>query len=155
MRTLREDSEDLFDDGELKKLDQPGPKCCKLYTPKARYDCKKCGACCGSFFVGQQGILRVPVLPKDVERLPRAFRRHLVKYFDGRLMIKATKRGGKFRCPALRGRIGRDPHCTIYNRRPFNCRYYEVDTYECNMARFEQGLPARWPREAGELVLGG
>lgn len=119
---------------------------------KPIYDCKKCGVCCGAFFVGPAGIMRVEISSDDIKRLPLAFRKHLVKYGDGQDMIKAVMRGGKPRCPALRGRLRRNPSCAIYSRRPFNCRYFEPDDITCRMARFEYGMPLKpQPTLAGDL----
>lgn len=135
------------EDARKMKLKQDGPGCCIRHKPP--YDCKKCGACCAGVYVGPSGVLRIAVTEEDQKRLPLSFRKHLVEYYDRRMMIQAVRRKGVYRCPALRGRIGRGTRCTIYNRRPFNCRYFEVGTSGCHAARYEYGLPIH----STELVL--
>jgi hypothetical protein len=44
-------------------------------------------------------------------------------------------------CVALHGPVGGSCGCTIYERRPNNCRQFEVGSSLCEAARTEAGLP--------------
>jgi Fe-S-cluster containining protein len=87
--------------------------------------------------------MRIQLKPYDIAKLPKSYKKRLTKYEGGWTALKAVKRNGKYRCPALRGRVGKDTRCAIYKNRPFNCKYFEMDAELCRMARFEYGMPLR------------
>jgi Fe-S-cluster containining protein len=65
---------------------------------------------------------------------------------DTLLCMEGTDRAPP-RCVALRGEIGRDVRCTIYEMRPSPCRdyaphgFFGIENAECNGARARHGLP--------------
>lgn len=96
--------------------------------------CVTCGACCASFRVSFHWSEADPVqggrVPLDlVEPVGSLF-----------LCMKGTSvRGG--RCDALRGEIGREVACSIYDCRSTTCREFGDDLDRCDHARAQHGLP--------------
>ena len=76
-------------------------------------DCKRCGACC----IDQL----LPLVPDD--QVP-------IHMINGAVM---GTQGG--RCIALRGRLGIDPRCSIYDQRPMVCRVFPPGSQQCHTIR--------------------
>jgi Fe-S-cluster containining protein len=96
------------------------------------YNCVECGACCASF--------RVDFHPSDGEaqggRVPESL-------YDELNVSIARMRGtddAQPRCRALRGRIGEQVSCFIYDERPDPCREFEAGSEACLRARRRHGL---------------
>jgi hypothetical protein len=99
------------------------------------YDCRTCGACCAPEIILP---FYVTLRANDLARLTPEFRERNV----ARASL-LTKRDpiGRCVCVALRGTIGRRCSCSIYERRPDECRKLEEGTAECRRARKQAGLP--------------
>jgi len=110
----------------------------------------ECGACCASF--------RVAFYWREAESKD-AYKAVPAGYFEeldsmSRCM-KGTNNKHHPQCVALKGTIGVDGHCSIYENRPSPCRKFEA-SYEnghrntrCDDARAKHGLkplrPMDWP----------
>ncbi len=98
------------------------------------WDCRRCGACCAAevpspFYVG----LRAP----DLVRLePRWRDRHVSR---GSIVTRLDG-AGRCVCVALRGTVGRRASCSIYERRPDECRRLEPGSRDCLAARAQAGI---------------
>lgn len=88
---------------------------------KAELDCTKCGACC----MGQLVLL----MPAD--KVPLMMR-------DDRGVAQMREVCG--RCVALRGRLGIDTTCSIYEDRPEICRVLKPGCWACIDIRNQWGL---------------
>ncbi len=87
-------------------------------------DCRKCGICCVSLTWGDT---YVDVTPADEKRLGKRFVRLHVIHGEIRTRPTTNKTGPikgveDCRCVALRGSIGKQVSCTIYENRPKVCR---------------------------------
>lgn len=99
---------------------------------EAAPDCRACGACCV-----EAGA--VPVQPDE-----RTVPRYLTQSVRGRMGFASFEAedgirqmdkhvGG--RCKALRGVVGAECRCAIYDRRPAVCRQFEPGSEGCLAAR--------------------
>jgi Fe-S-cluster containining protein len=106
-----------------------------------QYDCQACGACCGPARDGD----KLPLRAKDVGELSTHYQRlHVIyevregtKYF---LNTKETEHSGLL-CVALRGQVGKRVSCSIYGRRPKQCRDFKPGGRHCKWWRRWRGLP--------------
>ena len=88
------------------------------------YDCQTCGLCCVSL-TGFEAY--ADCTPRDLERLPKTFRRlHVV---NNTIRTRdALQRSGPLKgatataCAALRGALLKSTKCSIYENRPSVCR---------------------------------
>jgi Fe-S-cluster containining protein len=99
-------------------------------------DCRTCGACCAP---ERNDALYVGIGPIDVTRLTAHFRRQYVA--QDSILTKLDPRG-RCVCVALRGAIGRRVSCSIYERRPEECRRLTAGSKDCLSARRQAGLDA-------------
>lgn len=103
--------------------------------------CLSCGACCAAFrvdfhaaelaggaFVWGDGVPNELALPLT----PRLLR---MRGTDGVLP----------RCAALRGEVGKEVVCRIYDSRPSPCREFGPEHPACARARRRHGLPTLFP----------
>ncbi|MCB0347488.1 MAG: YkgJ family cysteine cluster protein [Bdellovibrionales bacterium] len=109
-------------------------------SPK-KHPCLSCGACCASFRVA---FYWREAEAKDAENsVPQGYFEDL----DGMSRcMKGTNDKHHPKCIALKGTIGKDGHCSIYENRPSPCRRFEA-SYEngtqnirCDEAREKHGL---------------
>ena len=105
------------------------------------YDCQRCGACCvppapydGTCYVSLDGQEA-----KQMRRLGVTVVHGLGDSFLGCRPHRGA--GGRPACVALRGKVGTNCHCSIYDDRPHVCRWFEVGSRLCREARQESGLP--------------
>ena len=107
------------------------------------HPCLSCGACCATFrvhFYWREAEKKDHKNPVPIE---------LVEETDPFLRtMKGTNEKHSRQCVALRGRIGKNAHCSIYSNRPSPCRAFEA-SYEagrhnprCDEARAHHGLKA-------------
>lgn len=101
--------------------------------------CTRCGACCADQCV----VFHVVETDEDEGGfVPDALAAFVS---DSLRCMQGTDRAAP-RCVALRGDIGREVRCAIYDFRPSPCRDYEPhgrcgsDNAECNAARLRHGL---------------
>ena len=97
-------------------------------------DCRTCGACCAP---QRNDAVYVGVTAADIARMSRLWRqRHVAR--DA--ILTKLDPVGRCVCVALRGAIGPRVSCTIYERRPSECRSFTAGTPECHKARRQAGL---------------
>ena len=97
-------------------------------------DCRTCGACCAP---QRNDAVYVGVTAADIARMTRLWReRHVAR--DA--ILTKLDPVGRCVCVALRGAIGQRVSCTIYERRPSECRSFTAGTPECHKARRQAGL---------------
>jgi Fe-S-cluster containining protein len=104
------------------------------------YECRLCGACCSN----QQSIPAVGYVgltkheSKQMKRLGLS-----VVQTDNKSLLGTRDRVGTTHpvCVALRGHVGGQCRCAIYELRPHKCRQFEVGSSLCQIAREEAGLP--------------
>lgn len=106
------------------------------------HPCLGCGACCAFFRVAfywreanrEDTEKAVPIeLTEDITAQERC--------------MKGTNTKHNPKCIALKGRVGRDAHCSIYQNRSSTCKKFQA-SYEngehnlrCDEARARHGLP--------------
>lgn len=101
------------------------------------YDCVRCGACCISDY---ESVDYVHMLEEDVEQLSEEEQERYV-YTEETFgspqhsMKTCYDKIGNCRCKALKGVIGQDVSCAIYDRRPNVCRNFQPGTDVCDYAR--------------------
>ena len=136
---------------------------------KKSYDCRSCGACCGSpswsdtiadyDFSTPADRRRAEALPDSTKRRVLVAPSPLAMFAEvlaggqaGATISTGSKedRHGNVVCAALRGAINNDPKspskcsCSIYEHRPRVCRIFPVGGYLCVAARNDsQVLSAR------------
>ena len=106
--------------------------------------CASCGACCAhyrvSFYWGETTASRYGTVPVELTS----------KLTDLRAVMIGTERTSP-RCIALRGKVGDQVHCTIYEHRSTTCRELKVSWEDgehnphCDKARVAYGLPVLPP----------
>lgn len=100
-------------------------------------ECRTCGACCvGSKADGDF----VPVTALDRRRLPSKYGKKLhdvEPVEDGPYGFGLKSFGAHDACVALKGTLGKDVHCDIYDVRPVFCRTFERGSPECRRRRAE------------------
>lgn len=127
------------------------------------YDCRRCGACCGSPSFSETIAdydFGNKVDRKRAEAMPNATKKRVLVAPSPLVMLAeilaggcggnvatGTKhdRHGNVVCAALRGAInnGKNPSkcsCSIYEFRPRVCRLFPVGGYLCLVARKEAGV---------------
>ena len=118
------------------------------------YDCRSCGACCGFFCHAPKygrATVSTSLSERDVKRMPESIRDKLVQIERGRggdlvteLRLPARKIDDEHQvCAFFAGEIGKSVcGCSIYEYRPFNCRYFipDQDSSSCRMARSAYGI---------------
>lgn len=112
--------------------------------------CVSCGACCAFFRV--QFYWREANPGESDHVVPPGMFEELTSFHR---CMKGTGAKHHPKCVGLKGRIGRDAHCSIYGARPSPCRAFAA-SYEdgrqrnsrCDEARAAHGLaplrPADW-----------
>jgi Fe-S-cluster containining protein len=109
------------------------------------YDCRKCGACCASYW---QGDAYVRLYEVDLEML-RGTSLPIIEqqYGEGddtelvpKLGTKVDAEGQRV-CVAFEGEVGQACGCGIYDLRPVACRMFEAGSVLCREARQKRGLP--------------
>ncbi len=100
-------------------------------------ECKSCGACC----VGKSADGDfVPVTRLDRKRLPSKYVKKLQDVAppeDGPHAFTLKRFGAHEACVALKGTLGKDVACDIYDVRPSFCRTFERGSPECHARRKE------------------
>jgi uncharacterized protein len=92
--------------------------------------CQHCGACCAAFRVSfywaeaPQGGL-----PDE-----------LIERVNAHLACMTGTNQQAPRCSALRGEVGNDVICVVYDARPSPCREVQPGSEKCNKARARYGL---------------
>jgi Fe-S-cluster containining protein len=101
-------------------------------------DCLTCGACCTNPEENRREGFRdwVEVEARD-ELLRRRAAQKLVVYNEAG---EAHLRLDGDRCAALRGKLGRQVFCAIYEIRPRACRRVEAGSERCRQYRRERNL---------------
>jgi Fe-S-cluster containining protein len=106
--------------------------------------CQECGACCGpeSYNEGWAGALTID----DMDRLgKRIVRLHVLKDTDGERLIKTHWTDNGQVCVLLKGQVGQNVTCSIYDKRPQACRDYAAGDERCLSARLRAGIPTPGP----------
>ena len=107
-----------------------------LPTEVSTDDCRSCGACCGPPYVADQYI---DLTDADVARLSTHYKRaHVKRRPAAALATKCTNDGVV--CVALRGYLGVNVSCAIYERRPDACRAFRPGSRTCLRLRAAVGL---------------
>jgi Fe-S-cluster containining protein len=111
-----------------------------MVRPVTEFDCQKCGACCCNpdenraegypYYVEIQAPSRL--LTMDDLR-----KRHVVHDEQGVPHLRLDPAG---RCTALRGPLGKNVTCVVYDDRPRGCRLVEAGSPRCLQARKERGI---------------
>ena len=102
--------------------------------------CINCGACCAHFRV--QFYWREPVPQPMFEELDSRYR-----------CMKGTNDKHHPKCAGLKGRIGRDACCSMYEQRPTPCRDFTASyadgrrNVRCDEARARHGLKPLRPED--------
>jgi Fe-S-cluster containining protein len=106
----------------------------------SQLDCRSCGACCRNPLENQREGVHAWVEVADDEPLRRRARAAalLQRDADGRVHLKLVAPDD--RCIALRGRIGANVRCSIYDVRPRGCRRVEAGDRRCLQYRAEAEL---------------
>jgi Fe-S-cluster containining protein len=101
-------------------------------------DCLRCGACCTNPEENRREGFRdwVEVDRRDVLLRRRAAARLVVYNQDGQPHLRLDGD----RCAALRGRLGVQVSCSIYEIRPRPCRRVEPGSERCRQYRRERQL---------------
>jgi len=108
------------------------------------YDCVRCGACCISDWDVEAYVY---VDDADIKRLKLAYSDRTVKQLLAceddiyeRGLATKTNHQGHVVCTALRGSVGGQCSCRIYDARPRACRRFKPGSQECLAARDEAGI---------------
>lgn len=119
------------------------------------YDCTKCGACC-SFFATETDkpmTMGIPITDRDKKRFSKEVRSSLVQSKaeftnDLRWVLPARRSKQGAVCKYFSGKIGESCSCTIYEQRPFNCRYFapDADNPGCVLCRTAFGMMGKKKR---------
>lgn len=109
-------------------------------------DCVSCGACCGPPLYNETW----PVLGwKDVLRLHAMDNKYHLKVLKtemGSIAIKTKTDKQGTRCTELKGTVGQNVACGIYEHRPEVCRQFQPDSDMCRDARRHAGVEPRTNR---------
>ncbi len=103
-------------------------------------DCQTCGACCCNPEENQkEGFVDwVEVSPRDILLRRRRTAKRLVIYNAAGMPHLRMDNNG--RCAALRGRLGEDVSCSVYEIRPAPCRRLQAGSDRCLQYRRERGI---------------
>jgi uncharacterized protein len=93
-------------------------------------DCQTCGACC---CFDKEDETFIPISADEQKKLPRRFQFRII----GRELQTMKKRSGHVACVALKGTVGEDVRCEMYNVRPSICEEFKVGSKACLKARQE------------------
>ena len=109
-------------------------------------DCTACGACCTNPDENRaEGFVDyVEVRPRDALLDRPDLVRRLVVYDQGGVPHLRLDASG--RCVALRGKVGQNVRCSIYEHRPLACRKVEPGSERCLLHRRERSLTNDAPR---------
>lgn len=103
-------------------------------------DCLDCGACCVNA-AANVAAKSVEYIEIDANSTLLRSRRHagrlVYRAANGRSYLRLVDGG---RCAALRGAIGIEVSCSVYELRPSPCKRVMPGDKECLRARQEQGL---------------
>lgn len=106
----------------------------KSAHPASVPDCRTCGACCSPEI---KLPFYVSVTAADLARLTPRWREKNVARSS---LLTRVDLDGNCVCVALRGTLGRRVSCSIYERRPTECRHLEAGSPECRKAREQASL---------------
>jgi Fe-S-cluster containining protein len=115
-------------------------------TNRRIHPCLACGACCAFYRASFYWAEADDASPDGV---PAGMTRRLTDHRRSMLGMD----GSSPRCIALVGEIGRDVHCSIYERRSSVCRAFEPSwengspNERCDRARAAWGLPPLTTRD--------
>lgn len=98
------------------------------------FDCRTCGACCSP---QRNDAVYVGVTAADIARMTRPWRERNVAR---EAILTKLDPVGRCVCVALRGAVGQRVSCSIYERRPQECRSFTAGSKECVAARRQAGL---------------
>jgi Fe-S-cluster containining protein len=100
------------------------------------YSCLACGACCLADYAD---VSYVSVSEQDYDQLTPHEQETLVHTdhvgLIRRRSLRTASRASDCRCIALRGNVGSEVTCSIYERRPGVCRRFEPGGTACSLAR--------------------
>ncbi|RDS85534.1 YkgJ family cysteine cluster protein [Dyella psychrodurans] len=103
------------------------------------HPCLRCGACCASFRVSFHWSEAEPSMGGQVPP-------ELAEKIDAHRMAMRGTWAAHPRCVALKGTVGREASCSIYEQRPSTCREVSpswesgVANPQCDKARLAHGL---------------
>jgi Fe-S-cluster containining protein len=106
----------------------------------AAYDCQQCGACC----TNQESVPATGYVCLSRDESKKMKRLGLSVVQAGSSFFLGTRGRAESShpvCVGLHGSVGSSCGCMIYDRRPNNCRQFEVGSDLCAAARTEAGLP--------------
>lgn len=103
-------------------------------TEASELDCRTCGACCSP---ERSDALYVGLTKLDLARLTHRWRSRNTA--QDAILTKLDPVGHCV-CVALRGTIGHQVSCAIYERRPDECRRLTAGSRDCLSARRQAGL---------------
>jgi len=95
-------------------------------------DCQACGACCA---VEASSGVHARLDEEDAKAIPIGFQSLIVETDRGKFLGVKTSGNGVEVCTALKGSIGNQCRCIIYDQRPMVCRLFEPGSSECLSAR--------------------
>jgi Fe-S-cluster containining protein len=108
------------------------------------FDCVSCGACCVSPYDCETYVY---IGNDDIHRLRTAYTERTVRRLVGEMedpyergMNTKENKQGHITCISLRGSVGRQCSCSIYDARPEACRKFKPGDHPCKAAREEAGL---------------
>jgi len=111
------------------------------------YDCQTCGACCLSHWDTETYVY---VSDRDIRRLRMAYTEPTVRRLVGGLddpleqgIRTKENEQGQITCISLRGSVGRQCSCGIYEARPKVCRDFNPGSEACKYAREEARITAQ------------
>lgn len=103
-------------------------------------DCLTCGACCDNYSI-------VPMSMAESEHL-NDYMEVTVDSEPGIVIDRLINRDWEAgRCKHLRGEIGRDIGCSVYEKRPGVCRVFEAGSDKCHEIRRMYGLEPQLSQE--------
>lgn len=100
--------------------------------------CQHCGACCAAFRVSFYWG----------EAAQRGLPDTLLERVSAHLACMVGTNQPAPRCRALRGEVGQEVTCQVYDARPSPCHEVEPGSDQCNKARAKYGLEPLLPEKA-------
>ena len=108
------------------------------------YDCRRCGACCISNWDAEAYVYVDDV---DIARLQGSYTKRTVKRLIAcaddpleRGLGTKTNKQGHIVCVGLRGSVGKQCSCRLYETRPRACQQFKPGSLACKGAREDVGL---------------
>jgi len=94
------------------------------------YDCRKCGACCSSYWNYTKDDIHISIKESDRARFTPKQIDWLLKPETLNVLTKSNSD-----CIAHRGTVGKESACAIYEVRPDTCREFEAGSEACKAVR--------------------